>query len=295
MKMTMTPAKLAANRANGQKSRGPRTDAGKQISARNARSTHGFCSRNPQLSPEDEAAIDRIYAIFQGEYHPATAEEIATVREAAVSKWHRDRVSRILDQALALHNPVDSARALSGLYRHTAAAENRFFRSVAALSNLNSSRTETNEIAPANPASHPDPTHDLRERTHHVPVKSTNMPKLISQPTRIEAAGNKPKLIDEYIGRVNSGTSSLSVAHLRSPGGWVEPGQTPAFEEFTVVLKGTLRVEYTGGIMDVHAGQAVVTSPGEWVRYSTPQPDGAEYIAVCLPAFSMQTVNRDPD
>jgi mannose-6-phosphate isomerase-like protein (cupin superfamily) len=121
------------------------------------------------------------------------------------------------------------------------------------------------------------------------------MPKLISKPTRIEAAGNKPKLIDEYVGGVNSGTSALSVAHMRSPGGWVEPGQTPEFEEFTVVLKGTLRVEYTGGTIDVQAGQAVVTSPGEWVRYSTPEPDGADYIAVCLPAFSMQTVNRDPD
>ena len=260
MKMTMTSAKLAANRANGQKSQGPRTDAGKQISARNARYTHGLRSRIPHLpSPEDQSVIDRIYSAFHGEYHPITSEETATVREAAVSKWHRDRVARIFDLALAHPNPVDSARALSGLYRHTAAAENRFFRALSALSNLHPCRDVTKEFAPANPASHLNSANDLPERTHHLPVKSTNMPKLISQPTRIEAAGNKPKLIDEYIGRVNSGTSSLSVAHMRSPGGWVEPGQTPEFEEFTVVLKGTLRVEHTGGVIDVQAGQAVVT------------------------------------
>lgn len=118
-------------------------------------------------------------------------------------------------------------------------------------------------------------------------------PTLISQATRVEAAGNKPKLIDEYIGRVNSKTGALSVAHMRSPGGWQEPGQTPEFDEFTVVLKGTLRVEYRGGHLDVRAGQAVVAHKGEWVRYSTPDAEGAEYIAVCLPAFSMETVHRD--
>jgi mannose-6-phosphate isomerase-like protein (cupin superfamily) len=119
------------------------------------------------------------------------------------------------------------------------------------------------------------------------------MPTLIQSPTRIEAAGNKPKIIDEYIGRVRSATSSVSVAHMRSPGGWVEPGQTPDFDEFTVVLRGTLRVEHRGGTLDVRAGQAVITNKGEWVRYSTPDEDGAEYIAVCLPAFSMETVHRD--
>ena len=119
------------------------------------------------------------------------------------------------------------------------------------------------------------------------------MPTLIHQPTRIQAAGNKPKLIDEYIGRVNSKTSAASVAHMRSPQGWLEPGQTPEFDEFTIVLKGTLRVEYKGGTLDVNAGQAVVAHAGEWVRYSTPQEGGAEYIAVCLPAFSMDTVHRD--
>ena len=119
------------------------------------------------------------------------------------------------------------------------------------------------------------------------------MPTLISQPTRIQAAGNKPKIIDEYIGRMNSKTSAASVAHMRSPQGWVEPGQTPEFDEFTIVLKGTLRVEHAGGTLDVRAGQAVVTHAGEWVRYSTPEDGGAEYIAVCLPAFSMETVHRD--
>lgn len=119
------------------------------------------------------------------------------------------------------------------------------------------------------------------------------MPTLIPQPTRIQAAGNKPKLIDEYIGRVNSQTSAASVAHMRSPQGWLEPGQTPEFDEFTIVLKGMLRVEHKSGTLDVAAGQAVVTHAGEWVRYSTPQEGGAEYIAVCLPAFSMDTVHRD--
>jgi mannose-6-phosphate isomerase-like protein (cupin superfamily) len=119
------------------------------------------------------------------------------------------------------------------------------------------------------------------------------MPTLISKATRIEAAGNKPKLIDEYIGRVNSATGAVSVAHMRSPSGWVEPGQRPTFTEHTVVLKGTLVVEHEGGRLEVQAGQAVTCSPGEWVRYSTPGPDGAEYIAVCVPAFSPETVHRD--
>jgi ethanolamine utilization protein EutQ (cupin superfamily) len=119
------------------------------------------------------------------------------------------------------------------------------------------------------------------------------MPRLIEAPTRVEAAGNKPKLIDEYIGRVNSGDQALSIAHMRSPGGWQEPGQTPVFDEYTVVLRGLLRVEHAGGAMDVRAGQAVILRRGEWVRYSTPESDGAEYIAICLPAFSMETVHRD--
>jgi ethanolamine utilization protein EutQ len=119
------------------------------------------------------------------------------------------------------------------------------------------------------------------------------MPTLIAQPTRIAAAGNKPKLIDEYIGRVNSGTSAASVAHMRSPQGWIEPGQMPEFEEYTIVLKGMLRVEYKQGSVDVYPGQAVIAQAGEWVRYSTPAAGGAEYIAVCLPAFSMECAHRD--
>lgn len=117
---------------------------------------------------------------------------------------------------------------------------------------------------------------------------------LIPGPTRIEAAGNKPKLINEYVGRVNTKTETLSVAHMRSPGGWVEPGQTPDFEEYTIVLKGMLRVEHHEGAMDVRAGQGVLVQGGEWVRYSTPEPEGAEYIAICLPAFAPETVHRDP-
>jgi mannose-6-phosphate isomerase-like protein (cupin superfamily) len=120
------------------------------------------------------------------------------------------------------------------------------------------------------------------------------MPKLILKPTRIEAAGNKPKLIDEFIGRVNSGDGQLSIAHMRSPGGWIEPRQTPEFDEYTVVLAGLLRVTHQGGDVDVAAGQAVVVKAGEWVKYSSPNPEGAEYIAICLPAFSPQTVHRDP-
>ena len=121
------------------------------------------------------------------------------------------------------------------------------------------------------------------------------MPILIAKPTRVEAAGNKPKLIDEYVGRVNSGTPEVSVAHMRSPGGWIEPGQTPDFEEYTVVLNGVLRVEYKGGAMDVQAGQAVVAPRGEWVRYSTPETAGAEYIAVCRPAFTLDAAHRDSE
>lgn len=119
------------------------------------------------------------------------------------------------------------------------------------------------------------------------------MPTLIAAPTRIEAAGNKPKIIEEYIGRVNSRTEAASVAHMRSPAGWVEPGQTPAFDEFTVVLKGLLRVTHKEGSLDVSAGQAVIAHAGEWVQYSTPIEEGAEYIAVCVPAFSPLTVHRD--
>ncbi len=120
------------------------------------------------------------------------------------------------------------------------------------------------------------------------------MPQLIEKPTRITAAGNKPKLIDEYIGRVNSGTESISIAHMRSPAGWVEPGQAPEFDEYTLVLRGLLRVTHRDGQIDVRAGQAVLVRRGEWVRYSTPTEEGAEYIAICLPAFSPETVHRDP-
>ena len=119
------------------------------------------------------------------------------------------------------------------------------------------------------------------------------MPKLIAQPTIIEAAGTPPKKIEEFVGRVNSRHIGVSVARMTSPEGWSEPGQRPEFEEITVVLSGTLRVESEAGALDVMAGQAVVAEPGEWVRYSTPEPGGAEYIAVCLPAFSPGTVHRD--
>ncbi len=119
------------------------------------------------------------------------------------------------------------------------------------------------------------------------------MPRLIANPTVIAPAGNKPKQIQEFAGRVNSGHADVSVARMVSPTGWQEPGQRPEFEEITVVLKGMLRVEHEQGVLDVQAGQAVVASPGEWVRYSTPGPDGAEYVAVCLPAFSPATVHRD--
>jgi quercetin dioxygenase-like cupin family protein len=119
------------------------------------------------------------------------------------------------------------------------------------------------------------------------------MPHLIEQPTVIAAAGTKPKRIEEFAGRVNSGDSDVSVARMVSPQGWVEPGQRPEFQEVTVVLRGLLRVEHDGGVLEVRAGQAVVTAPGEWVRYSTPEEGGAEYVAVCTPAFSPATVHRD--
>ena len=117
------------------------------------------------------------------------------------------------------------------------------------------------------------------------------MPELIAGPTTIPVPGGKR--IDEYVGRVNTGESRLSVAHMRSPSGWSEPGQTPEFDEWTVVLKGTMRVEHAGGVLDVNQGQAVLTKAGEWIRYSTPGEDGCEYIAICLPAFSIDIVQRD--
>ena len=119
------------------------------------------------------------------------------------------------------------------------------------------------------------------------------MPTLIPQPTEVAAAGNKPKIIREFVGRVNSDTQQVSIARMQSPSGWVEPGQRPEFDEYTVVLRGTLRVEHERGTIDVSAGQAVIAQRGEWIRYSTPGPEGAEYIAVCLPAFSPETVHRD--
>src|SRR6201999_4088246 len=142
---------------------------------------------------------------------------------------------------------------------------------------------------------HPQSRSTIARRFPTPPLHFYNwrMPTLIAQPTRITAAGNKPKLIDEYVGRVNSKDSNVSVAHMRSPQGWVEPGQSPDFEEFTIVLRGLLRVKHREGELDVRAGQAVVTHPGEWVRSSTREADGAEYIAVCLPASSMDTVHRD--
>lgn len=121
------------------------------------------------------------------------------------------------------------------------------------------------------------------------------MPRLIESPTVIEAAGTKPKLIMEYAGRVNSGSVNASVAHMKAPADWEEPGQRPQFEEITVVLSGLLRVEHEEGVMDVRAGQAVICAPGEWIRYSCPEPEGAEYMAVCLPAFSPDTVHRDEE
>jgi mannose-6-phosphate isomerase-like protein (cupin superfamily) len=119
------------------------------------------------------------------------------------------------------------------------------------------------------------------------------VPVHIAGPTRITSAGNKPKLIEEFVGRVNSGTSALSIACMKSPGGWIEPAQTPRFDEYTVVLAGMLRVTHRGGVLDVRAGEAVIAKAGEWVRYSTPEAEGAEYVAVCAPAFSPETVHRD--
>jgi mannose-6-phosphate isomerase-like protein (cupin superfamily) len=119
--------------------------------------------------------------------------------------------------------------------------------------------------------------------------------QLINSPTVITSAGNMPKRIEEFVGRVNSGTEAISVAHMTSPGGWLEPGQTPEFDEYTLVLKGELQVETRSGHFTVPAGQAILATRGEWVRYSTPHPDGADYIAICLPAFSPDTVHRDSD
>ena len=119
------------------------------------------------------------------------------------------------------------------------------------------------------------------------------MPELIEAPSTIDAAGTKPKRIDEFVGRVNTGEERVSVARMKSPAGWIEPGQRPDFDEWTLVLDGCLRVEHEGGALDVNAGQGVVTHAGEWVRYSTPGPAGAEYVAFCIPAFSIDTVHRD--
>jgi quercetin dioxygenase-like cupin family protein len=121
------------------------------------------------------------------------------------------------------------------------------------------------------------------------------MPTFIERPSVVQAAGNMPKQIEEYAGRVNSGHTGVSVARMVSPAGWREPGQRPEFEEITVVLRGTVRVEYDGGARELRAGQAVVAHPGEWVRYSSPEPGGAEYIAVCLPAFAPAAVHRDEE
>ena len=120
------------------------------------------------------------------------------------------------------------------------------------------------------------------------------MPRLIASPTVVRAAGNLPKRIEEYAGRVNTGDHSFSVARMVSPEGWVEPGQRPEFRELTVVLRGRLRVEHEAGAIDVGAGQAIVAEPGEWIRYSSPEAGGAEYVAVCMPAFAPETVHRDP-
>jgi ethanolamine utilization protein EutQ (cupin superfamily) len=119
------------------------------------------------------------------------------------------------------------------------------------------------------------------------------MPILVDAPQRVTAAGQPPKLIDEYVGRVRTGTDGVSVAHMRSPRGWSEPGQRPEFDEYTLVLKGRLHVEHEGGTLDVGTGQAVITRRGEWVRYSTPDEGGAEYVAVCVPAFSLEAARRD--
>ncbi len=119
------------------------------------------------------------------------------------------------------------------------------------------------------------------------------MPKLVEAPVRVAAVGTPPKIIEEFAGGASSGDREVSIARMRSPSGWSEPGQSPEFDEFTVVLRGALRVEHEGGALDVRAGQAVIVRRGEWIRYSTPDPEGAEYVAVCLPAFSPDTVHRD--
>jgi ethanolamine utilization protein EutQ len=119
------------------------------------------------------------------------------------------------------------------------------------------------------------------------------MPRLIASPIVIQAAGNKPKVIEEFVGGPSTRSTAISVARMKSPGGWQEPGQRPEFQEISVVLRGRLRVDFEGGSLDVAAGQAVIASPGEWVRYSTPDPEGAEYMAICVPAFSPDTVHRD--
>jgi mannose-6-phosphate isomerase-like protein (cupin superfamily) len=119
------------------------------------------------------------------------------------------------------------------------------------------------------------------------------MPELIASPSRVEAAGEPPKLIDEFVGRVNTSEPGLSIARMRSPAGWAEPGQRPAFDEYTIVLRGALVVESDSGQLIVTAGQAVHAKPGEWVRYSTPGEEGAEYVSVCVPAFAPDTVHRD--
>jgi mannose-6-phosphate isomerase-like protein (cupin superfamily) len=134
---------------------------------------------------------------------------------------------------------------------------------------------------------------NVSQSAGNVRVTLSEMPKVIERPSRIEAAGNKPKTIDEYIGRVNSGNGEVSIAHMRSPEGWSEPDQRPEFDEYTVVLSGTLQVDHDSGSARVRAGQAIIVSAGERVRYSTPEPGGAEYIAVCLPAFSIETVHRE--
>jgi mannose-6-phosphate isomerase-like protein (cupin superfamily) len=121
------------------------------------------------------------------------------------------------------------------------------------------------------------------------------VPEVIESPSRVEAAGTTPKLIDEFVGRVNTGEERLSVARMRSPEGWVEPGQRPEFDEYTVVIDGALRVEHEAGTVDVRSGQAVLVRAGEWVRYSTPEVGGAHYVAICLPAFSPETVHRDEE
>jgi len=132
-----------------------------------------------------------------------------------------------------------------------------------------------------------------RKNPSVAPEEERAMPTIIEKATVVQAAGNKPKVIEEYIGLVNSDTADISIARMQSPSGWIEPGQTPAFDEYTLVLNGMLKVESRTGVIEVRAGQAVIAHRGEWVRYSSPGPDGAEYVAICLPAFSPETVHRD--